>query len=226
MTTYFYDTETTGFDNPLVIEAASVEYTLNGHAGAVYTEQFQPDKPIELGAKATHHILESDLLDKRPAADFSFSEACPQCTYLIGHNVDYDWEVSGKPLVKRIDTLSLARLFWPKLDSHSQTALMYLHFGDDARVLVRGAHNAMVDVDNLIRLWEGLFLPQLKLVTGGFPSWEQIWEVSEDARIPRVMPFGKHKGLPVKQVPRDYVQWYLRQPDTDPYVVKALTGGK
>ena len=36
------------------------------------------------------------------------------------------------------------------------------------------------------------------------------------------MPFGKHKGVPISEVPKDYKQWLLRQSDVDPYLVKAL----
>ena len=43
------------------------------------------------------------------------------------------------------------------------------------------------------------------------------------ARIPTVMTFGKHKGMVIKDVPRDYVRWLLGQPDVDPYLRQALT---
>jgi len=36
------------------------------------------------------------------------------------------------------------------------------------------------------------------------------------------MPFGKHKGTPMADVPRDYKAWLLNQPDVDPYLRKAL----
>ncbi|MFG8677603.1 putative quorum-sensing-regulated virulence factor [Pseudomonas aeruginosa] len=36
------------------------------------------------------------------------------------------------------------------------------------------------------------------------------------------MPYGKHKGTPINQVPNDYKAWLLRQPDVDPYLVQAL----
>lgn len=45
--------------------------------------------------------------------------------YIIGHNVDFDWGVIGKPEVKRNCTLALARKLWPDLDSHNQSALMH-----------------------------------------------------------------------------------------------------
>ncbi len=37
-----------------------------------------------------------------------------------------------------------------------------------------------------------------------------------------VKSFGKHKGMPVAELPADYRGWLLRQEDVDPYLVKAL----
>ena len=53
-------------------------------------------------------------------------------------------------------------------------------------------------------------------------SWGSIWKFSEEARIPDTMPFGKHKGMPIKDVPRDYKEWLKGQPDIDEYLLKAL----
>jgi len=36
------------------------------------------------------------------------------------------------------------------------------------------------------------------------------------------MPFGKHKGLMLADLPGDYKQWLLAQGDIDPYLRKAL----
>jgi exodeoxyribonuclease X len=36
------------------------------------------------------------------------------------------------------------------------------------------------------------------------------------------MPFGKHKGMLLADVPSDYKQWLLTQGDRDPYLRKAL----
>ncbi len=52
---------------------------------------------------------------------------------------------------------------------------------------------------------------------------EQLWLASESARIPTVMPFGKHKGMPLLEVPSAHKQWLLRQSDLDTYLRKALS---
>ncbi len=47
---------------------------------------------------------------------------------------------------------------------------------------------------------------------------------SEDARVPEVMPFGKHKGVRMSDVPADYKRWLASKGDVDPYLVRALRG--
>ncbi|MFH7456797.1 3'-5' exonuclease, partial [Pseudomonas syringae pv. tagetis] len=82
-------------------------------------------KPIELGSLATSQILEEELADCPPHTEFSMPA---DTTYIIGHNVDYDWRVNGQPDIKRICTQALSRKLWPAADSHSQSAMIYLHY--------------------------------------------------------------------------------------------------
>lgn len=214
------DTETTGFEEPQPIEIAYV--VLKGPVDleitAEYCARFKPSKSISLGALATHHIMDEDLLDCEPHTAFKLPNVAE---YLIGHNVDFDWEAIGKPDIKRIDTVGIARRLWPTADSHGLGALMYLLRRDTARELLKDAHSAAADVRNCVRLLVHM-LPMLK----GPKTWEELWQISESARIPEIMPFGKHKGMPIKDLPRDYKDWMLRQADMDPYVLKAVRGEK
>ena len=51
---------------------------------------------------------------------------------------------------------------------------------------------------------------------------EQLYLASEEARIPKTISFGKHKGTAIQDLPIDYIQWLLRQEDLDTYLRKAL----
>jgi exodeoxyribonuclease X len=86
-----------------------------------FVQRYNPGKPITLGALVTHHIMDEELVDCPLVASFT---PPGHVDYIIGHNVDFDWEVIGKPEVKRICTLALARKLWPELDSHNQIALV------------------------------------------------------------------------------------------------------
>lgn len=214
------DVETTGVHEPDVIELAHSS-PMTSALTAISTEcfRFKPSKPIDLGAMATHHIIPADLSDCSPwPGKF---ELPLNTQYVIGHSVDFDWKAIGSPAnVKRICTLALARYVWPKLDSHSLGALIYhIYPHPMARELLKNAHSAAADVGLCHRV-----LDQLWDAVGRPDTWEKLWEISEKARVPTVMPVGKHKGIPISQVPKDYKQWFLKQPDVDPYLAKALRG--
>ena len=53
-------------------------------------------------------------------------------------------------------------------------------------------------------------------------SIEELYIASEEARIPHIINFGKHRGTAIADLPADYVQWLLRQENLDPYLRKAL----
>src|SRR5437773_8093810 len=102
------DTETTGLDEPHVIQLAHSKPFLWSEeitAGDYTVRMFKPGKPISTGAKAAHHIIEADLTDHPSWSGSYYLDA----EYLIGHNIDFDWQALGEqPLVKRICTLALA----------------------------------------------------------------------------------------------------------------------
>jgi exodeoxyribonuclease X len=213
--TIIFDTEATGIKEPVLIEAAWVElesiepFTVTNP----YVQRYNPGKPITLGALATHHIMDEELVDCPSASSFRLPG---DVSYIIGHNVDFDWEVIDKPQIKRICTLALARKLWPDLDSHTQSALLYYLERNSAREQLRNAHSALTDVGICAVILDHI-CQQL-----GVKTIEDLYAESEKARTPTNMPFGKHKGLMLADLPGDYKQWLLAQGDIDPYLRKAL----
>ena len=214
MKALIFDTETTSITEAEIIEAAWIQPDGTGE----YCERFMPEGDISLGAMATHHIIPADLDGCRPSSVF----ALPSVDYLIGHNVDFDWKAAGEPAVKRICTLALSRWLFPEIDSHSQTAMMYHLFPkEEAREHCKNAHNALADV-KVCRMILDALVDEMESRDIPAGNWEEIWQASETARIPTVMTFGKHKDTAVKDVPRDYMRWYLGQADTDEYLRQAF----
>jgi exodeoxyribonuclease X len=189
--TIIFDTEATDKNNPIIIEAAWLEVTGFDPVttGESWVQRYNPGKPISLGALATHHIMDEELVDCPPSSSFSLPD---DCEYMIGHNVDFDWSAIGSPYIKRVCTLALSRK------------------------LLKNAHSAESDV-MICGLIVGHICQQL-----GVGTVEDLWKESELSRIPKVMPFGKHKGLLLADVPGDYRDWLLNQTDIDPYLRKAL----
>ncbi|MGE0745257.1 MAG: 3'-5' exonuclease [Rhodospirillales bacterium] len=208
------DTETTGLDDPVPVEIAWADIDQMGNVKSdCVVRRFNPGRPISWGAMATHHIRDEDVSSEPPPSTFSLPDGT---VYLIGHNIDFDWKVLGSPDVKRICTLALARTLWPEMDSHTLGACTYRIRGAQARRDLRGAHSAATDIllaAAVLQAWSSVNSPT---------DLAHLWLMSEAARVPTHMTFGKHKGLPIEEVPRDYKQWLMRQPDVDPYLMKAL----
>jgi exodeoxyribonuclease X len=210
------DTETTGTDDDdQIIEAAMISVEPDLAVLEHITQRYRPTIAIKFGAMATHHIHESDLVGyptyKEQPLDFEGID------FIIGHKVDFDWQMLGKPPVRRICTFAIARYLWPNLDSHTLGALMYFTQGLDIRVRLKDAHQALEDcyfvydfLDNVRD--QGLL---------SWNSWEELWNISQNARIPTIMTFGKHKGKAVGDVDMGYRHWYSKQPDADPWLLKA-----
>jgi len=185
---------------------------------------YSTSEPIKWGALAVHHILPADL-EGKPA----FGRYLPpqDAGYVIGHNIDYDAEVVGlAPNYKRICTLALARGLLPDLDAHNQTALVYYigHCHGDleaARARLQNSHRASDDVLNCAYVLQFL-LCKASEQGHKVDTWEDVWRLSQDCRIPKRITFGKHAGDLVKDVPASYVRWYRTTENQDPYLVEAF----
>lgn len=167
------DTETTGLKETRLIEAAYIDVSnlfqvsyIHRYSHNIdtfeYRQLFNPQKPIDFGAMATHHITNEDVAVCNPYTAFEL----PKVEYLIGHNIDFDWSVIaqcyGTELVvtkgdvkevpsiyhepKRICTLAIARYLYPEIDSHKLTAMLYALDMPYAKDYARNAHSALDDV--------------------------------------------------------------------------------
>ena len=187
----------------------------------VFDEYFSCPAPILFGAMAVHHILESDIANKPSYETFRLPEGTE---YLIGHNIDYDIraiQLCDKSIeVKGICTLALARSVWEDLDSHALGSCYYFVMEDKeaARRHLRHAHNAKADI-----YFTGVVLQAL-LEKLAIKDMSSLFQMSEIARIPKKITFGKHKGELIDELPDSYISWLLKQPDLDPYLIKALKG--
>ena len=186
----------------------------------LFDQLYQADEPISFAAMAVHHILESDLENKPHYTSFQLPT---ETQYIIGHNIDYDIRAIDKcgvdtSSIKAICTLALARKVWPDAEAHNISALIYMitKGSEKAREMIRKAHRADMDIILTANILMHI-VHHLKI-----NSIEELYSASEDARIPRSINFGKHKGTAIADLPKDYMQWLLRQDDLDPYLRKAL----
>lgn len=225
MNALILDTETNSL-NGYPIEIAYVpcsfeQGVLQINNTLAFDEYFSCPAPIELGAMATHHILESDIADKPGYETFRLPE---NTAFLIGHNIAYDIQavqLCDRSLkVKPICTLALSRMIWDKLETHALTAMYYFVMSADlekARKHLRNAHNARWDI-----YFTGVLL-QAIVEKLAIKDMNSLFLMSEQAYTFQKIRFGKHKGTPIKDLQQDYRDWLLNLSDLDPSVKKALT---
>lgn len=151
------DTETCGFEGGIV-EIASVDMCadhINGWGPHDPMQDYvKPDRPIEFGAMAIHHITEDMVADAAPIEDvwpvYWVGGNVPGPNYFVAHNAAFDKGVLPPSDVEWICTLKLARHVFPELESHTNQYLRYALGLNKAvdRVLPAGlhAHRALYDV--------------------------------------------------------------------------------
>lgn len=231
----FLDTETPGFKPPLQpIEVAyrcAVGTPVDLEKGDMYEARFALNgRMMELGAISAHNILPSEL-EGMPVWDAPVWQSVhfsPVPEYTVGHNIDFDLDVLGKPQgSKPICTLALSRYFYPDIDSHKLAAMVYYLFGftTEVRERVQQAHGAAADVNLCGAVFEEM------CTVHGIRTWGEAYAASEIGRIPIRMSFGKHgpkdgkKGTLIRDMvknDRDYVKWLRNNIKDDPYLIKAL----
>lgn len=228
MSVYILDTETTGRDEGRqIVEAAWLRLksiddmfdevgegnTIPEHLTVAesFCSRYWPSCPISFGSMAVHHILPEELGGCAPSETFSLPQCC---RYLAGHSIDFDWHAIGKPDIKRICTHAMSQHIWPDADSHSQSALLYMLNGAtvNQRRLLKGAHGALVDVENNLALLEHILLAKPEIRT-----WSALWEFSEEARVPIYAPLKRWEGVKLVDMDDGAVNWCLNQDWLDPY---------
>lgn len=183
----------------------------------------KPDRDINFGAMAVTGICPEDVADEP-----SHTTIVPQympigAAYVIGHNVDYDIQVAANAGVdvsqyRAICTLAISRSLYPDAE-HSLGALLYRFDYEEARQYAQNAHSAAFDVRFCVRLLR-MFCYQLDI-----KDMEALYQFSQQARIPKVMPMGMFKGLVIAELnktqpQRGYLFWAIGNV-TDKYLIQA-----
>jgi exodeoxyribonuclease X len=222
-TAYIVDTETTGVGpTAQMIEFACIvlppQLADLQKAKPIYSHpelyphssRWKPSVDIHPAAQAVHGISKKDLQDCEPVENF----VLPSSEYFIAHNADFDHKILGRPDTKCICTVALARQLWTKeeVSNHKLTTLITELYEEGAD-LVKEGHSALADC------WLTLFL--LDKILEKVPrisTWEELFQLQEpkqksqsNSKQMTHMPFGKHKGEIITNIPIDYLQWLQKQ---------------
>lgn len=223
MTAYILDTESHDINEPHATEIAYIKVGFQQGELAYLDKQafearYNPQKPISLGSQSITRIFDEDVADKPPHTSF---ELPSDCVYLIGHNIDFDCQVLNNANchltnIKKICTLALARHCYPTLDSHTLGSMLcYLH-KDIAKKNLKHAHGAKYDI------WFTFLILKTMCQKLNISDLDELYTFSEKARLPTHISFGKYKSTAIDELPSDYVDWLLKQPDLDNYLKQAL----
>lgn len=181
-----------------------------------------PECAIPPSASAVHHIVDADV-----ANEPKFNELCLESMFsdeeavvFVAHNAQYDKTVLP-PYQKYpwLCTLRLARHLLPDEDSHALQTLRYslslpVKLPDGMQM-----HRAEADVVVATELLKHL-LHVYREQQGVQEEYLNIHDVIAFAAQPimyKKMPFGKHRGELISNIPRSYLQWALaNMTDLDP----------
>ena len=172
-----------------------------------------PEIPINPAATLVNGITD-DMVRTAPTADefvgHVLGKPFEEDICIIGHNVAFDL-----PLVQMIGnvthmvcTLELARAYIKgPVNYKLQTLRAFFQIPEN------NAHRALGDVDVCHQI-----LKKIVEITGR--NVEQHAQTEE--RVIHVMPFGKHAGKTLFELPAPYVSWLLALPDLDSNLRKSL----
>lgn len=199
----YYDTETTGISpqNDRIIEIAAYDPVLD----KTFEQLVNPGRAIPKEATAIHHITD-EMVASAPSFNevaVQFTQFCEGEVVLIAHNNDafdlhflrneFSRHNVTMPAWKFLDTLKWSRRYRPDLPRHTLQFLREIY-----GIPANNAHRALDDVVVLHRVFSQM-IDDLEI--------DQVYELLNKPRQLQHMPFGKHQGVPLKQIPREYVQW-------------------
>jgi exodeoxyribonuclease X len=222
MATYFFaDTETTGVSPAdKVVEVAWMLVDEQFNIIEQGDSLIDPERPIPAGASQVHGIVNKDVEDA-PTINEYFDIVLDGRFYeedviFVAHNAQFDYRYLSPFLpdgTPQMCTLRLARKLYPNADNHKLGTLVY-ELGlevDKSRF-----HSADGDMAVLLAL-TGKMSEDF-----GYTLWD-LFELSNTPIQMTVMPFGKHKGVPLAQVPTSYVSWFMNKAENpDPDLVAAF----
>jgi DNA polymerase III epsilon subunit-like protein len=169
--------------------------------------------PITIDAMTAHHITNEMVLDK-PA--FRNSDTWSKLRDLVNldgyvvvaHNTAFDMDMLKKEGIEPknvICTLKLARYF-DKDSVIPKYGLQYLRYYLGLNIDAV-PHTALGDILVLEALFNRIHAKAV--IEFGDDTVSKMIEVSKNPVFYRRMPFGKHKGLKMEEVPVDYLQWLV-----------------
>lgn len=234
------DTETTGVDDDAHIIELSMTFPHELDMGIDdvlnYTMRYNPGVPVPPESSAVHFISTEDLVncvtyeDELPNIEMLMEQEHIQ--YYVGHNVQFDQRMINENYLKYrselpeyllnndkwICTLRLAKKLFAEDPEFANLTLSYLWFKFGLYTDVNRPINAHAAKDDVFMCYRVLIkLIEVCIERGHIdPELDIGSQLIEYVNTPMryaVMPFGKHKGELMKNVPLNYLEWMIKNSD-------------
>jgi len=196
------DFETTGLQpGNRPVEIAWLEFDSLYKVSQSVTSLIDPQIPIEPGAQKVHGISAEMLADKPTLEQFLQGEHADKFAnehvLVVAHNAAFDLPMF-EPFCKKataLCTMRLAQALYPTAENHRLSTLVSMF-----AVEVEPTHRALADVGACFELLRAIASKEDK-------SLDELLAISSQISPESLMPFGKHKGKMIKDLPSDYVSW-------------------
>lgn len=203
-----YDFETTGVDarkcEPCQYAGIEVVFSEDGSFSILEeTNEILQIKADEIpeGASNVHGIFKADTLNgEHPKLVVQELKGC-----VMGYNNNsYDNIIAERYGAKINNSLDMFKFgMWLRSNGHSPSAKLSDVYESVTGIEATNAHDALADVRMTIALVKPA-MEMLKLDTfSALVEWLQHVEVNPHM----AMPFGKHKGTKLSEMPRSYLEW-------------------
>lgn len=196
------DFETTGLQPGYrPVEIAWLEFDSLYKVSQSVTSLIDPQIPIEPGAQRVHGISSEMLAGMPTLEEFLQGEHADKFAdehvLVVAHNAAFDLPMFA-PFCKKatsLCTMRLAQALYPTAENHKLQTLASMF-----AVEVEPTHRAMADVGACFELLRTIAKKEDK-------SIDELLVVASFTSPESLMPFGKHKGKMIKDLPSDYVAW-------------------
>lgn len=206
------DTETTGTSTTdAVCEVALMHINENLEPVSSCASLINPMMPIHYAASAVNGITDAMVADAPELDDFMASHGNPllgEDVVLVCHNAAFDYRFLSKYMsegAKTLCTLKVARALYPEAANHKQSTIAAMLGIQVAR---EKAHSADGDLDVLLQMIKCMCRDAETGLDG-------LMAIQSRPRSIKNMPFGKHKGTPLAELPKSYVFWLLGTANID-----------
>jgi exodeoxyribonuclease X len=205
------DVESTGTDPAVdrIVEIATVDLVIGpdsrARRGDMWSTLVNPGIPIPPTASAVHHITDDMVADAPRLKEVDTRVLAGKPIFLAAHNAKFDSGFVDSCGIPWLCTYKAALRLWPDAPGYSNQCLRYwrkLKFADDVGPTHRALADAYVTAAILARMLAVAPIADLA-----------AWSI--EPPLLSKFGFGKHRGVPLIELPEDYLQWIVGKSDLD-----------